>query len=65
MREGIPFGLNHIPWAMPTSGIDKLSLFINALERFKDEVDVDAVSFLCRLDALRRPYWQYRCAFYG
>ena len=64
MSEGIPFGLNHIPWATPTS-IDKLSLFINALERFKDEVDVDAVSFLCRLDALRRPYWQYRCAVYG
>ena len=64
MRAGIPFGLNHIPWATPSTGVDKLSLFINALERFKDEVDVDAVSFLCRRTALRRPYRQYRCACY-
>jgi hypothetical protein len=52
---GIPLGLSHIPWAKSESkqfNIDKLGVFIQSLERFKDEVEEDRV----RLEPTRAKY---------
>ena len=40
--DGIPHGLTHIPWSV-SSNVDKLKMFIEAVERLKDEVDSDQV----------------------
>ena len=49
---GISRGLSHIPWAESESkqsnlDKDKLGLFIEVLERFKDEVEEDQVFWGC------------------
>ena len=58
---GISHGLSSIPWAESESkqsnlDKDKLGLFIEVLERFKDEVEEDQVCLGCPWMALDAEY---------